>query len=177
MVSNLENTHTVAGLARSIASKPEAETEITRMLRHYSGVALLMPIGAVNTGTGNKRLYPKDAPLRAAILLRLNKFGIPIGVLSQVFKGFDRYLTSEFSTSDLMDASKSLTAPCLFIMLPDEASSKVQRHVQLREITDFEELASRPLVAISLLPIIDGLKEPSGMLLRAKKPIIRLNPK
>jgi hypothetical protein len=168
-------TYTVTGLAESIESPEQSATEIIRMLRHYSGEALLMPIGDVNTGTGNKRLYPNDAPLRAAILMTLNQFGIPIGVLKPAFKGFDRYLALEFGTGDLTEACKTLKAPCLFIMPPDEGTTKTQRRVHLREVSDFEQMAARPLVALFLLPIMDKIKKPRNP--DPKKPIIHLNPK
>lgn len=168
--------YTVAGLAKSIASPKQSEVEIIRMLRHYSGEALLMPTGDVNTGTGRARLYPNDAPLRAAILLRLNQFGVPIGVLKRAFKNFDLYLSAEFSTTDLVAASKSLTAPCLFVMAPEDGASKPQRYVHLREISDFEKLAKTPLIVIPLLPIIGSIKEPTSLIrLNPKKRIIRLN--
>ena len=150
-------TYTAAGLAEKIVpSTGPSKAEIIRMIRHYTGEALLMPIGAVNTGTGKKRLYPSDAPLRAAVLLQLNRFGIPIGILKRVFRLFDRYLQKEFNTIDLVEASKKLTKPCIFVSLP-ESDNDTRRFVVVGEISQFEGLSTRPLIAIRLSPLIERI--------------------
>jgi hypothetical protein len=151
-------TYTAAGLAEILltASGP-SQTEIIRMIRHYAGDVLLMPLGAVNTGTGNKRLYASDAPLRAAVLMQLNRFGVPIGVLKRVFRFFEAYLKAEFKTNDLIEVASKLKAPCLFVSLPEDGDSKTRRYVVVGEISRFEKLATRPLIAIPLSPYLEQI--------------------
>jgi hypothetical protein len=147
----MEKRYTAAGLAEILLTpKGPSRTEIIRMIRHYAGVALLMPVGAVNTGTGNKRLYPRDAPLRAAVLLRLNRLGIPIGVLNEVFARFERYLTTNFDTNDLIKICSSMIDPYMFLTVPEDGDSKARKYVIVGEIGQFKELATRPLIAIPL---------------------------
>jgi hypothetical protein len=156
----MATNYTAAGLAEKLVTlKGPSKTEIIRIIRHYAGVALLMPIGAVNTGTGNKRLYPPDAPLRAAVLLRLNRLGIPIGVLKEVFARFEINLMRRFKTTNLMEICQSMTNPCVFLTVPEYGDSKTQKYVIVDEIGRFENLASRTLITIRLSPYLDLVRE------------------
>lgn len=150
-----ENKYTAAQLANKLLTpKGPSQTEIIRIIRHYAGVALLMPIGAVNTGTGNKRLYPRDAPLRAAVLLRLNRLGIPIGVLKEVFEKFESYLLKSFKTKDLIEICRPMRDPCMFLTVPEDGDSRTMRYVIISEIRSFKTLSRRPLIAIRLSPYL-----------------------
>jgi DNA-binding transcriptional MerR regulator len=152
-VEKIEKTYTAAGVAEKLATmmNERAKPEIIRTIRHYAGVALLMPIGAVNTGTGNKRLYPRDAIVRAAVLLWLNRLGIPVGVLRELFAKFEHYLMKKFKTNDLIDICKSLSNPYMFLIVPQDGDPKTKDYVIVGEVDEFNELLARPLVSIPLL--------------------------
>ncbi len=137
-------------------AKGPTKAEIIRTIRHYAGVALLMPVGAVNTGTGNKRLYPRDATVRAAVLLQLNRLGIPVGVLRELFARFERYLMKKFKTNDLVEIITPMTNPYMFLIVPEDGDSKAKDYVIVGEVGELEKLRARPLISIplsrSLLP-------------------------
>jgi DNA-binding transcriptional MerR regulator len=146
-----QKTYTAAGVAETLVTqKGPAKLEIIRTIRHYAGVALLMPIGAVHTGTGNKRLYPRDAPVRAAVLLRLNRLGIPVGVLRELFARFERHLMNKFKTNDLVEICHKMSNPYMFIIVPEGGDPKVKEYVIVGELDELKDLAARPLVSIPL---------------------------
>lgn len=154
----MDQTFTAAGIAEQLlveigtATNGPTKDEIIRMIRHYSGagVPLLMPIGAVNTGTGKARLYSGDAPLRARVLLNLNRFGIPIGVLKKMFADFDGYLEREFGKSDLIEICGAIVYPNLFLSVPEERSSTPQQCAVVAELDQFTTFARRPLIVLPL---------------------------
>ncbi len=150
-MEKIEKTYTAAGVAEKLLTpKGPAKPEIIRTIRHYAGVALLMPVGAVNTGTGNKRLYPRDAPIRAAVLLRLNRLGIPVGVLRELFARFERYLTKTFKTTDLIEICGSMSNPYMFLIVPEDGDPKAKDYVIVGELGELDEFVTRPLVSIPL---------------------------
>ena len=52
-MEKIEKTYTAAGVAEKLLTpKGPAKPEIIRTIRHYAGIALLMPVGAVNTERG-----------------------------------------------------------------------------------------------------------------------------
>ncbi|MGO9845440.1 MAG: hypothetical protein ACLPKT_02210 [Methylocella sp.] len=155
-MENVEKTYTAAGVAEKLV-RPQgpAKPEIIRTIRHYAGVALLMPIGAVNTGTGNKRLYPRDAPVRAAVLLRLNRLGIPVGVLRELFAKFERYLMRKFKTKDLIEIISPMSNPYMFLIVPEDGDPKAKDYVIVGELGELDDLVARPVVSIPLsLPLL-----------------------
>jgi hypothetical protein len=150
-MENIEKTYTAAGVAEKLVTPlGPAKPEIIRTIRHYAGVALLMPIGGVNTGTGNKRLYPRDAPVRAAVLLRLNRLGIPVGVLRELFARFERYLMRKFKTKDLIEIISPMSNPYMFLIVPEDGDPKAKDYVIVGELGELDDLVARPLVSIPL---------------------------
>jgi DNA-binding transcriptional MerR regulator len=160
-MEEIEKRYTAAGVAEKLLTpKGPAKAEIIRTIRHYAGVALLMPVGAVNTGTGNKRLYPRDATIRAAVLLRLNRLGIPVGVLRELFARFERYLMKKFKTNDLIEICGSMTNPYMFLIVPEDGDSRAKNYVIVGESEELKELVARPLVSIPLSrPLLLGTEK------------------
>lgn len=120
---------TATEIAKELAEeyKDETRADIVRVIRHYTGTPLLRPLGALNTGTGRKRLYPSDALARAAVLLRLNSLGIPIGVINEAFEHFNQNLHKQFKTTDLVRAAACLQDPAVILALPDRRREKSWR--------------------------------------------------
>ena len=156
--SSMHETFTAAGIAERLLEKigrsgGSSQAELIRMIRHYTGMSLLNPVGEVHTGTGNRRLYPSDAPLRAEILLKLNRFGIPIGVIQKIFFEFDSYLKREFGTDDLIQVCRKLSDPCVFVIYTGERQRDASGFVGYAFIAEEKELtnyASFPLLSIPL---------------------------
>jgi DNA-binding transcriptional MerR regulator len=103
-------TYTANGLARVLAEEHELGTraEIFRIIRHYTAHGLLVTKGAVHIGKGRRRSYSPQALVRAALLLRLNRLGITVGVLKELMAALDRHLRKEHSTPDLLEACNGL---------------------------------------------------------------------
>ncbi len=66
----------------------EESTAITRHIRHWTSLDLLVPVGDKHTGTGRNREYPVEEIYRAAVLLELAKWRVPMTVLSETFRQF-----------------------------------------------------------------------------------------
>ncbi len=66
----------------------EEATGITRHIRHWTNLDLLMPVGDKHTGTGRSREYPVEEIYRAAVLLELAKWRVPTTVLADTFRQF-----------------------------------------------------------------------------------------
>src|SRR4051794_25494072 len=71
------------------------EDEIFRMVRHYSNHGLIDTVGAVHTGSGRSRVYSDEAMLLAGILFRLNRLGVPVGVMKELLSGLRVHLKNE----------------------------------------------------------------------------------
>ena len=63
-------------------------TRITRHIRHWTTLDLLVPVGDKHTGTGRSREYPVEEIYRAAVLLELAKWRVPVTVLADTFRAF-----------------------------------------------------------------------------------------
>ena len=66
----------------------EEATRITRHIRHWTTLDLLVPVGDKHTGTGRSREYPVEEIYRAAVLLELAKWRVPVTVLADTFRAF-----------------------------------------------------------------------------------------
>jgi len=66
----------------------EEATNITRHIRHWTNLDLLVPVGDKHTGTGRSREYPVEEIYRAAVLLELAKWRVPTTVLADTFRQF-----------------------------------------------------------------------------------------
>ncbi len=66
----------------------EEATRITRHIRHWTSLDLLIPEGDKHTGTGRAREYPVAEIYRAAALLELAKWRVPVTVLANTFRQF-----------------------------------------------------------------------------------------
>ena len=66
----------------------EEATRITRHIRHWTTLDLLVPVGDKHTGTGRSREYPVEEVYRAAVLLELAKWRVPVTVLADTFRAF-----------------------------------------------------------------------------------------
>lgn len=61
----------------------EARSRIARQVRHWTTLDLLTPVGRKHTGTGVSRRYAADEVRKAAILLELNQYHLPVTALSE----------------------------------------------------------------------------------------------
>ena len=66
----------------------EEASRITRHIRHWTSLDLLVPVGDKHTGTGRSREYPVEEIYRAAVLLELAKWRVPATVLAETFRQF-----------------------------------------------------------------------------------------
>ncbi len=66
----------------------EEASRITRHIRHWTSLDLLVPVGDKHTGTGRSREYPVEEIYRAAVLLELAKWRVPATVLADTFRDF-----------------------------------------------------------------------------------------
>ena len=66
----------------------EEVSRITRHIRHWTSLDLLVPVGDKHTGTGRSREYPVEEIYRAAALLELAKWRVPVTVLADTFRKF-----------------------------------------------------------------------------------------
>jgi hypothetical protein len=66
----------------------EEANRITRHIRHWTSLDLLVPVGDKHTGTGRAREYPVEEIYRAAALLELAKWRVPVTVLADTFRQF-----------------------------------------------------------------------------------------
>ena len=76
----------------------EEATRITRHIRHWTSLDLLIPEGDKHTGTGRSREYAVEEIYRAAVLLELAKWRVPATVLADTF----RNLTVKFEKEWLL---------------------------------------------------------------------------
>ncbi|WP_374631659.1 hypothetical protein [Ferrovibrio sp.] len=91
-------TYTLKELATLLSPQKDAEavSRLARQLRHWTNEDLLQTVGAKHTGTGVSRRYAPEQVRLAAILMELNRYHVPITVLSECFET----LTSEYSKRD-----------------------------------------------------------------------------
>ena len=75
----------------------EGATRITRHIRHWTSLDLLIPEGDKHTGTGRAREYRVEEIYRAAALLELAKWRVPVTVLADTFRRFTADFEKEWS--------------------------------------------------------------------------------
>ena len=110
---------TTSALAkRLVTAGLGTNADATRIIQHYTSEGLLVPEGQVHTGTGKRRMYPASAFLKAAILFRLNRIGVPAGRIKELVEGLDQH-TREHHGAELEEACRSLADPCLLLGIPD----------------------------------------------------------
>jgi hypothetical protein len=85
-------TYTLREAVRALVrSSTEDETaRVTRHIRHWTSLDLLIPEGDKHSGTGRSREYRVEEIYRAAILLELAKWRVPMTVLAETFRSFTR---------------------------------------------------------------------------------------
>ncbi len=130
----MSETFTASGLAAKLEELDlGTSAETIRVIRHYSNEGLLKPIGAVNTGTGRRRTYRRTDVLKAAILLRLNRLGIPVGVIKELFNGLDAFIKAELSTNFVDAVETKLKRPCLVLSIPGSSPRRPPRLLEYEE--------------------------------------------
>jgi DNA-binding transcriptional MerR regulator len=92
---------TVGEMGISLAPLIGGDTaQAIRRVRHWTNAGLLHPEDAVHSGTGRHRRYSYDQLYRAAILLELSRFSIPVGVLEEAIEWAD------FRRSEMIEREK-----------------------------------------------------------------------
>ena len=81
----------------------EEANRITRHIRHWTSLDLLVPVGDKHTGTGRAREYPVEEIYRAAALLELARWRVPVTVLTDTFRQF----TADFQKEWLLAVNGS----------------------------------------------------------------------
>jgi DNA-binding transcriptional MerR regulator len=146
-----DTQYTSTGIAEALAARLglKAKVDTARMIRHYTSSGLLKTVGAVHTGTGRKRVYSEDAVLQAGVLLRLNRLGVPVGVVKEMLAQLRRNLAVRHGNKTLLEVSRAMEDPCLFLVIPDENGSGLQTKILERKKFD-EAPAGIDAVVISL---------------------------
>lgn len=67
----------------------EEASRLTRHIRHWTSLDLLKTEGAKYTGTGRSREYSADTIYRAAVLVELARYRVPMPVLAGIFPDID----------------------------------------------------------------------------------------
>lgn len=87
--------------------------------------------------------------------MRLNRLGIPVGVLRELFAKFERYLMRKFKTKDLIEIISPMSNPYMFLIVPEDGDPKAKDYVIVGELGELDDLVARPLVSIPLsLPLL-----------------------
>lgn len=144
--SGPETQFTTRGLAMRLVELDAAETseEVFRVIKHYSNHGILNTVGAVHTGTGKSRVYPENAVAEAAILLRLNKLGLPVGVMQELFRSLRTHLAQHFAGQTLTQAARTLDKPCVFFVLPDDKERSLADSARLYPLEKLEKVDELP---------------------------------
>lgn len=79
--------YTLKEIATLLSPSDDAETveKLARQIRHWTNLDLLCPIGKKHTGTGISRRYDLDELRKAAILVELAHYRVPVTVLDDGF--------------------------------------------------------------------------------------------
>ena len=119
--------YTSTGLAEELRTRLglKETASVARMIRHYTNEGLLETVGAVNTGTGRKRLYVEDAVLMAGVLLRFNRLGIPVGIMKELLRVLRKHLSAKHSGRGLLEVCEQMKKPCLFLTIPGDNDRRV----------------------------------------------------
>ena len=67
---------------------PDDHDRLLRHIRHWTSMDLLVTVGDKHVGTGRAREYAKEEIYRAAVLVELAKWRVPMTVLSETFREF-----------------------------------------------------------------------------------------
>ena len=89
----------------------EEASRLTRHLRHWTSMDLLKTEGKKHTGTGRSREYSADTIRRAAVLVELARWRVPMTVLADAFATFtdDSEAEWEKAVADDVDGPVYLT--------------------------------------------------------------------
>jgi hypothetical protein len=91
-----EPTYTLADVAR-IVCPSGAKVEIdraNRQIKHWTTLDLLVPTGVKHTGTGVSRKYSAHEVRKAAILLELNHYHLPVTAIGDFDTAMANYMDS-----------------------------------------------------------------------------------
>lgn len=75
---------------------PDEHDRLLRHIRHWTSMDLLATVGDKHVGTGRAREYAKEEIYRAAVLVELAKWRVPMTVLSDTFRGFTKDYDDEW---------------------------------------------------------------------------------
>ena len=133
-----QSQYTSTGIAEALVTRLglAAKVDVARMIRHYTNGGLLKTVGAVHTGTGRKRVYSEDAVLQAGVLLRLNRLGVPVGVMKEMLTQLRRNLSVNHGNQTLLQVCQTMDDPCLFLVIPDDKGRSLQTKVLERKKFD-----------------------------------------
>ena len=76
-----ERLYTVKDVAAIIAPEPSMRERVLRQVRHWTATDVLKPLGGKATGTGVSRVYKADDVRKAALVLEIVRYGVPLDVL------------------------------------------------------------------------------------------------
>ena len=69
----------------SLAFREQSEEQCSRKIRHWTLMDLLTPYGSKHTGSGKSREYLMGEIRKAALLMEISKWRVPIPLLSETF--------------------------------------------------------------------------------------------
>ena len=76
---------------------PDEHDRLLRHIRHWTSMDLLVTVGEKHVGTGRAREYAKEEIYRAAVLVELAKWRVPVTVLADTFRQFTNDFEKEWS--------------------------------------------------------------------------------
>ena len=77
--------------------RPDEHDRLLRHIRHWTSMDLLVPEGDKHVGTGRAREYAKDEIYRAAMLVELARWRVPMTVLADTFRSFAKKYQKEWA--------------------------------------------------------------------------------
>ena len=94
--------------------------------------------------------------------LRLNRLGIPVGVLRELFARFERYLMRKFKTKDLIEIISPMSNPYMFLIVPDDRDPKAKDYVIVGELGELDEFRDQFGMVFELVEqqLFDDLGQP-----------------
>jgi len=155
-----------AVFALNRSGSAEEASRLTRHIRHWTTMDLLRPEGAKHTGTGRSREYSADTIYRAAVLVELARYRVPITVLADAFSRFTDDCESEWEEAVTDDG------PVYLAVTWSEDGSQwiIQRDmplVHLIEEPHYQEQDKAPK------PIRDGEPVPASMIIMNLSRLLR----
>jgi len=127
---------------------------VFRAVRHFTNQGLLETVGAVNIGTGRKRLYAPSALILAAILMRLHAMRVTVGFMNDTMRALKRELRDAYGTADIIEACERLKRPIILIFIPRGQNPGIA--VRLRDYEEeFSVRGARDATIIEIGPYLD----------------------